>query len=139
LVVSRVVFVSDWVHVFKNQKRFLFIFLAVVLFPRTDSSSSALHLNRNFLLRHHSPPPLFTTMAKKKASDIHQRSPSPPSDDTKFVSPLEIPSVEKHDRVPVKVNNASMTELKLACDDSLKRVRFLLSSPLISSSLPRST
>ena len=56
-----------------------------------------------------------------------EKSPSPPlsspvgASDERPVGPLSV-VVPPEERETVKVNNASLTELKNACDDSLKRV-----------------
>lgn len=56
-----------------------------------------------------------------------ERSPSPSlsspvgASDERPVGPLSV-VVPPEERDKVKVNNASLTELKNACDDSLKRV-----------------
>ena len=61
------------------------------------------------------------------------RSPSPAlsspvgASDERPVGPLSV-VVPPEERDPVKVNNASLTELKNACDDTLKRVSHLLPS-----------
>ena len=50
-----------------------------------------------------------------------RRTPSPETD--RPVGPLSV--VSSHDRDVIKVNAASATELKNACDDAVKRVRVL--------------
>ena len=60
--------------------------------------------------------------AQSSTTSLQSRSPSSArgEDLTKPLAVLEKGGVE---REPVKVNNASATEMKIACDDALKRVR----------------
>jgi len=62
-------------------------------------------------------------MAKKKASNEQSpslSSSSLPSPADRPTGPLSI-ITPPEDRFPVKVNNANVTELKIACDDAIKR------------------
>lgn len=75
-----------------------------------------------------------STMARKKAANGLSSSPIPaqgislnPSELDRPTGPLSI-IISPEDRYPVKVNNANITELKIACDDALKRVSTLLQS-----------
>jgi signal peptidase complex subunit 2 len=58
-----------------------------------------------------------------------RRTPSPPESE-RPVGPLSV--VTSQDRDVIKVNTASATELKNACDDAVKRVRVLLLSLYVS-------
>ena len=77
------------------------------------------------------PPVSITTNDKSDTKGA--RSPSPAlsspvgASDERPVGPLSV-VVQPEERDPVKVNNASLTELKNACDDSLKRVSHFLPS-----------
>ena len=65
--------------------------------------------------------------AKKRS--VNQKSPSPSRsthsspDRDRPAGPLSVVTAPD-EREEVKVNNANVTELKNACDDALKRVRF---------------
>lgn len=63
-------------------------------------------------------------MAKgtNNVSNTIQRATSEPPD--RLTGPLSVP-VSSADRDLIKVNNANVTELKNACDDAVKRVRYL--------------
>lgn len=74
-----------------------------------------------------------TITSNDKSNGKGERSPSPVlgspvgASDERPVGPLSV-VVQPEERDPVKVNNASLTELKNACDDTLKRVSQLLLS-----------
>jgi hypothetical protein len=55
------------------------------------------------------------------ASSPSRRSPSAPASPDKPTGPLSLP-IPPDERDIVKVNNANITELKIACDDALRRV-----------------
>lgn len=65
-------------------------------------------------------------MAKKKTGEtvntnVPPSSSPPPTSPDKPPGPLSV-VISPEERFPVKVNNASVTELKIACDDAVKRV-----------------